>query len=69
VAIWHFDIHLLPECGLMRIHGHIPDELPTYGAMTLDTSLDEIPLHNYWEGFDIFRDLQDGPSVSRTVRP
>jgi hypothetical protein len=28
MAIWQFDLHLLPEAGILRLYGHIPFAVP-----------------------------------------
>lgn len=56
MAIWHFDLTLVPVTGLVKVFGEIPSLLPEYGAMTLDADLNS-EFANYWEGIDIFQSV------------
>ncbi len=57
MAAWHFELSIIPESGLRRIHGEIPETLVEYCKVSLDTDFGELPSHNYWEGINIFRDV------------
>lgn len=57
MAIWQFEISILPESGLKHVCGEIPAVLREYCAVSLETDFEELPKHNYWEGFDIFQDV------------
>jgi hypothetical protein len=33
VAVWQYDVALVPRAGVIRLHGQIPDELPGFRAV------------------------------------
>ena len=57
MGAWHFEITLLPEIGLVKFHGEIPEMIEEFRKLTADVDLSEIPDRNYWDGIDIFQDV------------
>ncbi|MCI0536247.1 MAG: hypothetical protein L0Z50_13555 [Verrucomicrobiales bacterium] len=49
MAIWQYDIGLVPRLGVIRLHGIIPAELPGYRAVWNPEEGAEKPLPNYWD--------------------
>jgi hypothetical protein len=50
MAVWQYDIALVPRAGVVRQHGNIPAELPGYRAVWNPESESEQPSPNYWAG-------------------
>lgn len=61
MAVWQYDVSLLPRGGVIRHHGKVPDELPGYRAVWCpEEGLEEV-YPNYWTGIEppesLVRDL------------
>lgn len=50
MAVWQYDIALVPRSGVIREHGIIPDELPGYRAVWNPQDQVDQAFPNYWEG-------------------
>ena len=50
MAVWQYDVALVPKAGIIRHHGSVPDELPGHRAVwnPQDTMDEASP--NYWQG-------------------
>src|SRR4026209_2688999 len=53
MAIWEFQVSLVPKAGIERIHGSVPSSLPDYQAADPEALPDEATdFPNYWESLD-----------------
>lgn len=51
MAIWQYDITLVPRAAVLRQHGTIPSELPGYRAVWNPEDVMNESYPNYWRGF------------------
>ncbi len=50
MSIWQFKVSLVPEMGILRVHGTIPSELEDYRPFDPESDDLDQELPNYWEG-------------------
>jgi hypothetical protein len=67
MAVWQYDLALVPRTGIIRLHGEIPKELPGHRAVWQpETGLNEV-FPNYWEGLKPPESLRS--EISRLLPP
>jgi hypothetical protein len=50
MAVWQYKGALVPRAGIIKLHGHIPEELPGYrGLWKAEFETDDV-YPNYWQG-------------------
>ncbi|HEX5220979.1 MAG TPA: hypothetical protein VFZ59_15550 [Verrucomicrobiae bacterium] len=49
MAVWQYDVSLVPRSGVVLHHGGIPEELPGYRAVMNPDEMETGPFPNYWD--------------------
>lgn len=67
MAVWQYDVALVPRAGVIRHHGMIPDELPGFRAVWHPEQEPEREWPNYWADGESPEALAE--EISAVLRP